>query len=144
MKNLLPFLLSGLVLGISTGSAQADFSITYTAPANPTTEGFTSSECCGSSTTGPIANDMGLAAWFIAGTAQSSQFGIASGTFTNAQQADIASNGFDLTLVARALPGLAVAYSTNDPIVTTSATVSMQSVNYGISLALNSNGDTAR
>lgn len=95
------------------------------------------------STTGPLTNDQGLPAWFIAGSGQSSQYVYAAPGLTVTQQADIASQGFTLTLVARVLQnGLAPTYTTSVPVGIGGALVSYAGVRWEIDLGLNSNGDT--
>lgn len=117
---------------------------THSGSTDPTTEGFTGQEFVGpASTTGPLTNDQGLPAWFIAGTAQSSQYAYVAPSLTASQQADIASQGFTLTLVARVLPnGLAPPYTTSAPVTMGDAFVGYAGVRWEIDLGLNSNGDT--
>src|SRR5947209_7805368 len=77
---------------------------------NPSGEGFTPISALAPSTFGPLSNDQGLPAWFIAGTAQSSQYGYASLALTAAQLATIASQGFTMTMTDRVIQSMAPAY----------------------------------
>ena len=122
--------------------AQTSFIIAHNGSTDPTTEGFTPAAGVGVSTAGPIADDMGLAAWSIAGSATNSQFGYVSGALSAAQQADIASQGFVLTLDARVLQGLAPAYNDVNPVVIGGAALDTGTTRWEIELGLNSNGDT--
>ncbi len=122
--------------------AQTSFIIAHNGSTDPTTEGFTPAAGVGVSTAGPIADDMGLAAWSIAGSATNSQFGYFSGALSPAQQADIASQGFVLTLDARVLQGLAPAYDDVNPVTIGDAALDTGSTRWEIDLGLNSNGDT--
>lgn len=120
----------------------AAFSIEYQAPADPITEGFSSSYCCGGTPfAGPIANDQGLPAWYISGSAQSTQFVYYSG-ITATQKADIANQGFILTLKARVLPGIAPAFDTTNYAVIGGATLNTTTRRFDIELGLDVHGDT--
>jgi len=130
-----------LLLGVRPSDAGI-ISVHY-GSTDPTTEGFTTGTGGGSSTTGPLTNDLGLPAWSITGLSQSSQFADATPGLTASQQAAIASDGFTLTLVARALQnGLAPAYTTSNPVVIDYAFVFYANVRWEINLGLNSHGDT--
>ena len=66
-----------------------------------------------------------------------------NGPLTASQRAAIASDGFTLTLVARALQnGLAPDYTTSNPVVIDYALVAYANVRWEIDLGLNSHGDT--
>jgi hypothetical protein len=116
--------------------------IAHQGSTDPATEGFTPDACCAPSTVGPIANDVGFPAWSIAGSATNSQFAYISGTLSAAQMADIATQGFVLTLEARVLQGLAPVYDAVNPIVIVGAAVEIGSKRIEIELGLDSNGDT--
>jgi PEP-CTERM motif len=110
---------------------------------DPTTEGFSTGTFGGSSTTGPLTNDLGLPAWSITGLSQSSQLANGTPGLNASQQAAIASDGFTLTLVARALQnGLAPAYTASNPVFIDYALVFYANVRWEINLGLNSHGDT--
>jgi hypothetical protein len=110
---------------------------------DPTTEGFTVATFGGSSTSGPLTNDQGLPAWFVAGASQSSQYAYVAPGLTASEQTEIASQGFTLTLVARVLQnGLAPPYTTSDPAIIGGAYVFYAGVRWEIELGLNSQGDT--
>ncbi|HKM52771.1 MAG TPA: hypothetical protein VJY33_05120, partial [Isosphaeraceae bacterium] len=123
--------------------AEAGIIASHQGTTNPITEGFTTFTYGGSSTTGPLANDLGLPAWQITGSAQSSQFAYEASGLTSSQQADIASQGFTMTLVARVLQnGLAPAYTSTDPATIGGALVGYAGVRWEIDLGLDSHGDT--
>jgi PEP-CTERM motif len=131
-----------VVLAVTTGSVRADFQIAYNAPGNPQTQGFTTATIVGSPTFGPIANDQGHPAWAIAGFTQNSQFGYLSGALTALQKADVANQGFDLTLTARVLQGLAPAYDSTNHITLAAAVLDNGIKRFEIDLGVNGNGDT--
>jgi len=90
-----------------------------------------------------LTNDQGLPAWFIAGSGQSSQYAYTAPGLTASQQADIASQGFTLTLVARVLTnGLAPPYTPSAPARIEGSAVGYAGVRWQIDLGLNTNGDT--
>lgn len=122
--------------------AQSSFIIAHNGSTDPTTEGFSPFSEVGVSTTGPVLDDMGLAAWSIAGSAVYSQFAYSSGALSASEQADIASQGFVLTLDARVLQGLAPAYNDVNPFVIAGAALDTGTTRWEIELGLNSNGDT--
>src|ERR1700676_3645414 len=66
----------------------------YSANADPTTEGFTSGNAVGSSTTAPLANDQGHAAWSISGTSQNSQLAYFSGGLSPSVKSQLSAQGF--------------------------------------------------
>jgi hypothetical protein len=138
-----------LVLGLATlalllgaGSAKAGFTISHNGATDPAAEGFTIGSSGSSSSAGPLANDLGLPAWRITGSAQDSQFGYLSGALTASQQADVASQGFTLTLVARVVQGLAPAYDSTYHITIGAAHLDNGVRRFEIDLGLDSNGDT--
>lgn len=143
MRRLIGVVASLALLLVEARPSDAGTIATHTGLTDPTTEGFTAVNVVGSSTTGPLSNDLGLPAWFIAGSSQASQFDYRAPGLTASQQADIASQGFTLTLVARALPnGLAPPYTTSVPVTIADALVNYAGVRWEIDLGLNSNGDT--
>ena len=109
---------------------------------DPTTEGFTAGPRVGSWAVGPLANDLGLPAWKITSLSLSSQYAYVAPGLTSPQLAEIASQGFTLTMVARVLQnGLAPAYTSSDPVTIAAALVSYAGVRWEIDLGMNSNGD---
>jgi hypothetical protein len=130
-----------MFLGEATPAA-ADLLAAHQGATDPTTEGFSTVTVGSPSTTGPLTNDLGLPAWSITGSAQDSDFGYAAPGLTASQQAEITTQGFTLTEVARVLQnGLAPAYTTSDPATIGAAYVGYAGVRWEIDLGLNSNGD---
>lgn len=142
MTHLFHSLLAGFIAAAMAGSAHAAFSITHTGSLDPATEGFKVEVCCGSSTAGPILDDLGHTAWSIAGGVRSYQSGYYSGTLSLAQKADIVSQGFILTLEARVLQGIAPIYDSSSHITVGGAAVDMGSSRFEIGLGVDGNGDT--
>ena len=143
MRYLLLILAATVLVIVETSRAEAGIIASAEGMTNPTTEGFTTVTFGASSTAGPLSNDLGLPAWSITGSGQSSQFGYGTAALTTAQLSNIASNGFTLTLVERALlNGLAPAYTSSDPATIGGAYVGYAGVRWEIELGLNSNGDT--
>lgn len=133
----------GIFGSLSNSTAEAAFSITHSGSTDPATEGFPNNQTFGAaSTAGPLANDMGHAAWSIAGTGQNSQFIYSSGMLSAAQLADIADGGFVLTMQARAVQGSAPVYSGIQPIVIGGTHLDANARRYEMALGLDSNGDT--
>jgi hypothetical protein len=101
-----------LILGVLlAGPTKASALFEYQADPDPTTVGFTVFGCCASSTAAPIGNDLGLPAWSVTGLSQASQYGYQTPGLSNSQQAMIASDGFTLTMVARAIQNIAPTWS---------------------------------
>ena len=144
MRRLIGVVATLTLLLVETRPSDAGSLYTHRGSTDPTAEGFTGQEVVGpTSTTGPLTNDQGLPAWFIAGTGQSSQYAYAAPGLTASQKADIASQGFTLTEVARVLTnGLAPPYTTSAPARINGAEVTYAGVRWQIDLGLNSNGDT--
>jgi hypothetical protein len=142
MKHFVWTLLGGLILAAIAGPAKADFLIQHQGSTNPLTEGFGTVSFGASSTTGPLSNDLGLAAWQISGSGQSAQFGYESGALSAAQKADIASQGFTLTFTARVVQGLAPAYDSTNHITIGGSFLDTGSKRFEVELGLNANGDT--
>jgi hypothetical protein len=143
--------LSVLVAGIAAlganatvlaGTAKAGMIAEYQADADPTTEGFTAVSFNTPSTVGPIPSDLGLPAWSITGSDQTSEFGYASPSLTGAQQAAIAANGFTLTLVARAIQNVAPAFTSSMETWVAGATVNYGGLRWIIALGIDAAGDT--
>jgi hypothetical protein len=142
---------AGAAILLATG-APAGVLVQYQAPADPITEGFTEVGCCGhgdlsngstpDQTVGPIANDLGLPAWSIGGGGPGSQLGYKSGTLTPLQQAQISTNGFVLTEVARVIQGPIPVFYSNGSAILGGALYDNGTVRWWIALGLNSNGDT--
>ena len=142
-KTLVRGFLAAAVLTMLAGTALADFTITYTANADPTTEGFPNTGTVApSSTCGPLANDLGLPAWQITGQGQSSQFAYESNAFSASQTADMSNLGFSLTIVARAIQNLAPAYDSTNHVTCAGANLSFAGVRWLINLGINSSGNT--
>ena len=87
-----------LLLSASVSHA---FSITYTAPTDPVSQGWSIITCCGSNRQGNAINDLGLSAWSISGGDVSSQFAYNFGTLSASQQDEISKTGFTFTIVDR-------------------------------------------
>jgi PEP-CTERM motif len=143
MRQLLGFAATLALLLVGVRPSDAGTIAAHRGSTDPTTEGFTGVASVGSSTTGPLTNDQGLPAWFVAGTTQASQYDYRAPGLTGSQQAEIASDGFTLTMVARVLQnGLAPAYTTSDPVTMGGATVNYAGVRWEVDLGINSMGDT--
>lgn len=142
MKRWFYSLSAGLIGLALTGFAHAAISITHAGAVDPTTEGFTIEACCGQSAFGSVLNDLGHDAWSITGQARSYQFGYYSGTLSPGQKADIGSQGFILTLEARASQGLAPAYDSGSHITVGGAAVDMGTSRFEIGLGVDGNDDT--
>jgi hypothetical protein len=127
---------------VVAGRARADVIAQHQGSTVPATEGFSPVTFGASSTVGPLSNDQGLPAWFIAGTAQSSQFGYASPALTSAQQTAITNQGFVMTMTARVLQGLAPAYDATNHVVIGGVDFTFAGTRYEMDLGLNANGDT--
>jgi len=140
-------------LGLFTdgGAATIPFTVTlapqpvsfpvHIGTANPNDEEFTTLYLGAGSTVGPLVDDLGHAAWSIAGQATSSQFGYAAGGLSDIQRAVIASQGFVLTLTARVLKGMAAAYDTSHAVIG-GATLDTGYRRFDITLGVDSKGDT--
>ena len=135
-------LLGGLFLAGLQPATRADLIGLHSGTTDPLTEGFTTVSFGASSTAGPISNDLGKPAWSIAGSAQSSQFGYASGALTATQQAEIAATGFVLTMVARVVQGLAPPYDSINHVVIGGADLDTGVKRFEVDLGLNSSGNT--
>ena len=123
------------------GSAHG-FVISHTGSADPTTEGFTldGRGCC--TTLESLPNDMGHAAWSVAGIAQNSQALYFSGPLSTAQRTDISSQGFVLTANIRVLQGAAPVYNPVSPFVTISAQLDTGFRRFDMHFGVEANGDT--
>ena len=143
MRQLLLILVATALVFAEARRAEAGILYSYQGATDPTTEGFAVVTILAPSTVGPLASDLGLPAWRITGSAQSSQYDYEAPGLTSSQQTDIASQGFTETLVARVLQnGLAPAYSSADPATIGGSWVGYAGVRWSIILGLNSNGDT--
>jgi hypothetical protein len=136
--------LAGLGLcAVLADPCSAGFIISHAGTTDPTTEGFVGQASNGApSDFGPIANDLNLPTWRIAGTAQASQYTYISGQFSASQKADIAQDGFTMTVVVRILAGLAPAYDQSHPVLIGAADVNIGAIRYELDLGLNDIGDT--
>lgn len=142
MKRLFYSLSAGLIGLALTGFAHAALSITHAGAVDPTAEGFTVEACCGQSASGSILNDLGHDAWSITGQARSYQFGYYSGTLSPGQKADIGSQGFILTLEARASQGVAPVYDSTSHVTVGGAAVDTGTSRFEIGLGVDGSGDT--
>lgn len=133
-----------LILTWVSYTAAAAFSIEYQAPADPTTAGFSAQVVSGPApgVNEPIANDLGVPAWSISESDLGSQFGYQSGPLSAEQKADLASEGFTLTLRGRALQGNAPAYDAGNNTVIGGALLDVGSKRYDLWLGINSSGNT--
>ena len=129
----------GLFLAASTVVAEASFTFTHSGSSDPTTEGFDLWPYnYGSSTAGPVDNDMGYEAWSITGPTYYQQ-AYYSGPLSTSQQADIANQGFVLTVTERVLQGVTPVYA---PAMIGATAVYTGSQRFDIDLGMNSDGDT--
>jgi hypothetical protein len=135
-------LMGGLFLAGWQPAARADLIGMHSGTTSPLTEGFTTFSFGSGSSEGPITNDLGEPAWSIAGSAQDSQFAYRTGALTPTQQAEIAATGFVLTVIARAVQGLAPAYDSINHVVIGSANVDTGVKRFDLGLGLTSAGDT--
>jgi hypothetical protein len=127
---------------LSTTSARAGtIIIQHQGATNPTTEGFTLWPFNGGISSGGILNDMGLPAWSITSTAPGSQQALYLGSFTSDQQTALqTTQGFTMSLEARAVSGPVYSGPSNEPIV--AGIVGFGSVRYDLELGLDANGNT--
>ena len=146
MKRTIHALLWGIsiILLTSFWVSEAASLIEYQAPADPTTAGFRAIVAVGPApqVNEPIANDLGFPAWSISGLGLSSQFAYSFGTLSAEQKADLASEGFTLTLRGRVLQGNAPAYDAGFNTVIGGAIVDTGSKRYDLFLGINSSGNT--
>ena len=135
-------LLVALLMVATTPIASAAFLIEYQAPADPTTAGF-STIFVGPAplVNEPIQNDLGHPAWSISGLDLSSQFVYISGALSAEQKADLANEGFTLTLRGRVLQGTAPAYDAGSNTVIGGAVLDIVSMRYDLVLGINSSGN---
>lgn len=128
-------LVASMVLaGVCAGPVRAGF-VSHQGTNNPIAEGFTAS-LNASTVTGPL-DDGGVPAWMIKTTIQSAQSVYFSPVFTDAQKAEI-SQGFELTMTARALRGSAGTI----PTVVGGMAIDVGSRRFDLYLGLNTSGDT--
>jgi len=138
-------LLVGAICAIAIGAsadAKAEIIAVHSGSSDPTTEGFIVAACCGSSTVGPISNDLGLNVWSITGLSTASQYGYQSGGLSSEQQAEVESGGFVMTFTARAVQGLAPPYDSVNYITILGADLDNGQRRFEVDLGLDSNGDT--
>ena len=131
-----------LIVLCSATSSRGDFIIAHSGATDPTTEGFGQLTVPPPSTAAPLINDQGNDAWSITGTGQASQVVYTSGPFSPAQNADIANQGFELTLTARPVQALALPYDNLNPVVISGAAVDTGARRFDVQLGLDANGDT--
>jgi hypothetical protein len=127
---------------VAPGRAGADVIAQHQGSTDPATEGFSTSTFGAPSTEGPLSNDQGLPAWFIAGTGQSAQFAYVSPMLTPAQQAAITTQGFVMTMTARVLQGMAPAYDSTNHVVIGGMDFTFAGKRWEVDLGLNASGDT--
>ena len=130
LKQIALLFLAFFSFALQINPAAAAFSIEYQAPADPANQGFSPEYWRGSPVIGPIANDLGYPAWSISTLTRDIVFDYMSGALTSAQKADINSQGFTLTLRARALQGNAPAYDAGDNTVFGGAVLEIGSTDY--------------
>jgi hypothetical protein len=131
-----------LVCALACVTAVGASSIEHVGSNNPMAEGFFTSVYKNDSTEGPISNDLGHAAWSIANLDTVSQFSYTTGPLSAVEKADIAADGFTLTLVARVLSGVSPApYTASQPIVLGGADYDNGSVRWEIYLGLDAQND---
>ena len=133
-------LIISAILLLSASVSHA-FSITYTAPTDPLSEGWSFGGCCGSSKQGSAINDLGLSAWSISGGDIGSQFGYGLTTLSASQQDEIAMTGFTFTIVDRVERGQSPANDFNN-IVIAGPLVDDGRRRWSIYLGLDNNGNT--
>lgn len=105
-------------------SAQSQILTAHSGATDPSTEGFSISSFMGVGTGSHSANDLGLPAWVITCPDNvSTQFGYVSGGVSANQQAEIATQGFTLSVIARALQGYAPAFNASTPYISPSQPV---------------------
>src|SRR5690349_9992139 len=119
-----------LLLLSAASSARADITIAHSGSADPTTEGFSVATANGSSTTTPLASDLGKAAWSMTGNTQASQLAYYSGALSPVEKSYMASNGFTLSMEARVLPGIAQPYTLAHPTMIASTLVSTDTARF--------------
>jgi len=94
-------------------------------------------------TTGTLASDSGLPAYVIKGLGQNSQFGWETGAFTNSELSGIANYGFDLTMVARVLPGVEPSWTLGSEVEMATCGIGFDATTqFIISLGLDASGNT--
>lgn len=142
-KKYLAGLAIGFYLTAWTGTAGASFSIAHSGSTDPATEGFSVWPYnYGSSTVGPVQNDIGYDAWSVKGLTQNTNYEYYSGPLSINQQSDIANQGFVLTTVDRVLQGVAPAYTPGIPAIIGQVGVYTGSQVFEVDLGVSSNGNT--
>jgi hypothetical protein len=76
MRHLFLILIATAFVFEEARRAEAGIIASHQGATDPNTEGFTGTNTIGSSTFGPLANDLGLPAWRITGSAQNSQYDV--------------------------------------------------------------------
>jgi hypothetical protein len=128
-----------LLLG-GAGRAKADLIASHQGATDPTTEGFGLWPFNGGISTSAISNDMGLPAWSITSTPPGSQQAAYNATLSAAQESALLTQGFTVSLEARAVSGAVYSTPTNEP---TAATIlGLSTVRYDLELGLDANGNT--
>jgi hypothetical protein len=141
-KKYLAFTAISFYLITWTGAAEASFSITHSGSTDPINEGFSVWVDVGSSTVGPVQNDMSHDAWSITGLTQLQQYAYNSAPLTPSQQVDITNQGFNLTVIERVLQGKAPVYTPANSATAGVVEVSTGTNRFDIDLGVDSNGDT--
>jgi hypothetical protein len=132
-----------IVLGIlfltgSEGTVRADLIAEHQGATDPTTEGFSLWPFNGGISTSALSNDMGLPAWSITSTPPGSQQ--AAYNFPALSASALLSQGFTMSLEARAVSGAVYSTPTNQPIA--AAIVGLATVRFDLELGLDANGNT--
>jgi len=122
---------------------QANFTFTHSGSSDPVSEGFAVWPFSNSGfAVGSVHNDMGYEAWSITGLTQSLQYAYYSGPLSPSQKADIANQGFVLTVKERVAQGMAPIYTPGNPVIVSVAAIFTGSKRFDIALGVDSNGDT--
>ena len=133
----------GLFVASWTGQAKANFTFTHSGSLDPITEVFAVWPFSdGGHVVGPVYNDMGYEAWSIKGLPRSSQYAYYSEPLSISQNADIANQGFVLTVTERVAQGVGPVYTKDNPFIISATVVSTGSKRFDIDLGVDSNGDT--
>ena len=129
------------LFSLATGQVEAGGLIAvHQGDADPTTEGFSLWAFNGGISASAIPNDMGLPAWSITSTTPGSQQAAYLASLSPSQETALVTDGFTMSLEARAVSGPVYSSPGNQPI--DAAIVGLGSVRYDLELGLNANGDT--
>ncbi len=131
-----------VMLALLPTVGRAAFTITYQANTDPTTQGFVSATTGAASTAIPLANDLGLPAWSITGSALDSSFGYNVSPFSASQLSDLTNYGATLEFTGRAIQQLAPTWTTDDPVGIIAVSLGTGALRFDFGLAIDANGDT--